>query len=437
MVNIRISTLTISSSAWGVSASSFPDNPTVMSGAQITWGGDSCLDHPEPTRCLLSLWVPRGKEAWIPALGDEVRLNGGAGTPVRLFTGKVEEVKLSDDHKAHVNGKDRAIGGYRLNVIASDALAEAAKLRLSAAPWPWETVSARTQKIYDAANDYGVTFDVDTSPDAKAVSVGRRDVDALPALEAYQRTVMAMGKAAIAVDGVVQASPDLKLPKVLLLNTGTDNVLPSEITGVPNLSAGVVQDIPFTKSSTTLVNQVKVSYREATSAGGVETDRELIRNDPFSVKKNSPQERSLESDMAWVVAVGFDPSGPLVTKAENIVASQGSPQWTVNESLTLILKNITYTTAFDSLYKEATRFGQLIKISGAPGLLPQFLRVRGGTLTLGAEQSLQLDVEPVEYSAPPALTRNSLAADSVAKNYTLSQFKNLTSYDLRSIGARQ
>ncbi|WP_144659052.1 hypothetical protein [Paenarthrobacter nicotinovorans] len=348
----------------------------------------------------------------------------------------MEEILIADDHMSHVPGGTRAVGGYKLNVMASDALAEAGKLRLSAEPWLWESVSSRTQRINDASSDYGVQFKVDNSPDAKAVSVGRRDVDSLPALEAYQKTVMAMGKPAIAVDGVVQASPDLKLPKVLLLDAGTDDVKPSEITGVPDLSAGAIVDVPFVKSSTTLVNQVKVSYREALTPGGEEIEYEFVRSDQYSVRKNSPQERSLESDMAWAVSVGFTPAGPLVTKAENIIASQGSPQWTVNETLSLVLKNITYTPAFDLLYTEEFRFGQLIKISGAPGLLPQFLRVRGGSLTLGAEQSLELEVEPVEYSAPPALTRNSLAADPVASAYKVSQFKTMTSQDLRAIGAR-
>ena len=85
---------------------SYPFFPTVMSGVDIQWGASSCIEHPDPSRAQLSLWIPKTHEGWLPELGDVVTVSGlyndspTSTNFVSMFAGKIESVKLQDDHKA-------------------------------------------------------------------------------------------------------------------------------------------------------------------------------------------------------------------------------------------------------------------------------------------------------------------------------------------------
>jgi hypothetical protein len=103
MVNIKVSDLTIGTHRFNQNKASYPSLPTVFSGVEITWGAESCIEHSEPTRAQLSLWVPKTHAECIPELGDVVTVKGGAEvsgsvSPVSIFTGKVESVTVQDDH---------------------------------------------------------------------------------------------------------------------------------------------------------------------------------------------------------------------------------------------------------------------------------------------------------------------------------------------------
>jgi hypothetical protein len=108
----------------------------------------------------------------------------------------------------------------------------------------------------------------------------------------------------------------------------------------------------------------------------------------------------------------------------------------MSNALSLVLSKVPAQEAIYSLLKEDTRFGSLLKITNGPELVFPYMRVRGGKIVLGEEPVLEFDLEPVEYSAPIPLSGATLAADYVASNYRIKNFKTLTAHDLRTIGVR-
>lgn len=392
MVNLKVTALTIAGRRFNTSKVDYPSRPTVYSGAEVTWGAGSGIEHPEPSRAALSLWIPKSHENYIPNLGDEVSIRGGAevaGTvttndTVDIFTGKVESVKVQDDHipfegyvapttiqhvsavtnsasgtdavaagwtltyvpnnvstslapytsinsgvftvkkpagaatspyyiytptvpvasdkkivishgvpnsriytfQTRANGTNvltdysqftdkygnltimpepetthfrfgwaanfvadtaesgqitATVGpfsalqegpntvatdpsGYRVNLVASDALAEGGRLRLSSEPWAATNVQGRVWQVSEAAKAAGVQFaDYVTTDQGAADTTGvyviPRDVDSAPALEVYQKAVMAAGLTVISAKNIIQPSVKLKLPRVLSMDS--------------------------------------------------------------------------------------------------------------------------------------------------------------------------------------------------------------------------
>lgn len=385
MVKLTTTSVTIGGRSYNRDKSGYPVLPTIYSGVDIQWGAGSCIEHPDPSRATLSLWVPKTHETYLPTLGEVVQvkasLQEGPVTPgiksVTVFEGKIESVKIQDDHQSpkpvllpnstnitnlsgwtfsystgyyaqppdgprtNINssvtilGKNRfmipyqsatesfqwlwvktpkatvvagktysmhwktnyvagmysyvrwynaagvkigntilvnnnafdrfvmitapalatkvdfevsalhtptgsttpaphEIGefifnaaddmetpGYRINVTAADALAEAARLRLADTPWPFENVLNRQARIADLATRSGVKFYSGLTEEqgyyeSLGTSVRARDIDSYPALEAFQRTTMAAGHTVLSASNVVQPSINLKLPQVLL-----------------------------------------------------------------------------------------------------------------------------------------------------------------------------------------------------------------------------
>ena len=89
------------------------------------------------------------------------------------------------------------------------------------------------------------------------------------------------------------------------------------------------------------------------------------------------------------------------------------------------------------LLNESTRFGALITLNNGPNRLPKYFRAHAGRIVLaGDDTQIEFDVEPVDYSAPVPLTRNTLRGDANASYTLIGNLKNITSNNLRSIGAR-
>lgn len=71
-----------------------PWAPTAMF-TENTFGGPSLLDHPEPSRCRLMMWLPEWAEvAYMPRYGANIIGEGVVGgTTVTYFTGQVDEIR--------------------------------------------------------------------------------------------------------------------------------------------------------------------------------------------------------------------------------------------------------------------------------------------------------------------------------------------------------
>jgi hypothetical protein len=220
-VNLGLAVVVINGQYFNVFKDNYPVQPTVMGGVSISFGADSCIEHPEPTRASLPLWIPKTHLTYIPSLGQTVTINLTRADPLPapfvstpVFNGRIESIELEDDH-------DPA-GGYKLRVVAADTLAQAAKERLSDIPWPYETVANRLSRIAVLASNSGVQFaPTSTNGDYALEStsldsqVTPRDTDSFPALEAFQRAAMAIGATVGSIGGVVRPNNKLELPAVL------------------------------------------------------------------------------------------------------------------------------------------------------------------------------------------------------------------------------
>ena len=71
-----------------------PWAPTVMH-TENTFGGPSLLDHPEPSRCRLMMWLPEwAEDAYMPRAGATMICDADVnGTTVTYFTGQVDEIR--------------------------------------------------------------------------------------------------------------------------------------------------------------------------------------------------------------------------------------------------------------------------------------------------------------------------------------------------------
>jgi hypothetical protein len=651
MVNLFTHEVTIGGRSYNKGKSGYPALPTVFSGVEVTWGAPSCIEHPEPSRAVISLWVPKTHESFIPTLGEVVSVKAGVVEPwgagngqyaASVFAGKVESVKIKDDHKPN--------GGYRINVVAADALAEAARLRLSDSPWPFETAASRQTRIAELASKNGVVFQPGNTieqgfTEAVYTDVRPRDVDSFPALEAFQRTTMAAGHTVISSGNVVQPSVKLKLPQVLSADTsasttkyafdasgagrhtmtvngvltrtnwasnasGDDstlgyfaiagtggtatlgnyfvqkhgrfavgaewtasatggyqsfgyqqasvtgasasrvsagiwvrstvaksvkmnlillsgptptqvgtkqsaivslakdtwtwikvdgatataaydridvriepqsnmlagerlhidgvliektatagtyfdrytldslaNIVPTETSSLVHIDSSAIVDDVFELDTTKVVNEIKIDMTRFIGSVGepgweqkdsANPEFDQIFTDEVGTRKTTPQTRSIVTDWAIRDAYLDDllPNSVMVTKGKLLLSGQSKAQWRLSQAMSLVLRELPAQESINNLIHEVSRFGSLIAIDNGPALLPKYMRVRGGRIVLGEETQIELELEPVEYSAPVPLTKNSLNGDPIASYFKIQNFKTLSANDLRTIGAR-
>jgi hypothetical protein len=219
------------------------------------------------------------------------------------------------------------------------------------------------------------------------------------------------------------------------------NVVAIERSGVPAFDASAIVDDVFEIDTSKVVNDIKVEFKTAVGAYTATfeyVDNDQVFTDEEGSRKTTPQSRSIDTDWAMRevdMELGI-PTSVMVTKGQLLLHGQSEPQWRMSNALSLVLSKVPAQEAIYSLLKEDTRFGSLLKITNGPELVFPYMRVRGGKIVLGEEPVLEFDLEPVEYSAPIPLSGATLAADYVASNYRIKNFKTLTAHDLRTIGVR-
>jgi hypothetical protein len=217
------------------------------------------------------------------------------------------------------------------------------------------------------------------------------------------------------------------------------NVLISDITvgptndPLPLFPASAIVDDVFEIDTTEVINQIKVDYISYENSEYTEKSTNV---DQFKggLAKSTPQQRTLSTEMLTYdnnIGTQF-----IYHKAERLLAAQSLPQYRLSDGVKAVLSALPEQVSLKYLLDEATRFGHLIKLSGQPNMLRPYFRVKAGRILLGETTEMEFEIEPVEYSAPTPLSKNTLAADDTAYKLRLQNLKTLTANDLRSIGAR-
>lgn len=355
--------------------------------------------------------------------------------------------------------------GWRVNISASDAVAAAGRLRLGDVPWPSEGGMARLSRIATLANPSGVEFfdpgytladGVYTMPENSGedvmanVLVRARDVDSVNALEVYQNTAMSAGLTVGSVDNKVTTNNALLLPQVLNKSVSAAYVeeLTSEYTGrpVPVIPSDAIVDSSFTLDATETVNQVKIEYfvREGSlwTSEYLAVSEQTMTKDALKDSFSTPVARTLSTENQ--VNTPFSPAPPNMLDTVNAVwvrakaalSAQSVPHWKLTESLSIILRELPDSAGLLDLIEESGRFGQLIRIDGVPEQIGRYQRIRGGRILFAENPELEFEIEPVDYSGPTPLSKNTAYADTITRTVKVRDMKTISAKDLRSIGAR-
>ncbi len=168
MVNLKAERVTIGNKGFNSTKAGYPSFPTVYSGIEINFGAESCLEHPEASTATLSLWVPKTHEAFLPKLGDEVKILAsiGASSKAGVFTGSVDQVKLWDNRET-LSGFDPE--PFRGPIVFNTSSAVASDWQLS-----YNYSKTQTRAVPEANKAVGAdgTLTVTLPDDAVADSTG-------------------------------------------------------------------------------------------------------------------------------------------------------------------------------------------------------------------------------------------------------------------------
>lgn len=71
--------------------------PTAFSGAQVSYGGESCADNPDAGALAGRVFIPAQHAAFYPSLADQAALRATInGEDMRIFAGQVDELSIKD-----------------------------------------------------------------------------------------------------------------------------------------------------------------------------------------------------------------------------------------------------------------------------------------------------------------------------------------------------
>lgn len=359
-----------------------------------------------------------------------------------------------------------SVPGYRVNIQCSDAVAAAGRLRIGTEPWASTILTKRLSDIAQLAQPSGVKFldpylgdnlyGVPTNrggDEMLGITVRARDVDSVSALEVYQNTTMSGGNTVGSINNRVTPNFKLLMPRVLDKDA-TGVAIIEEVTSkytdqpIPVIPVGAIVDDTFTLDTTETISQVKLEYFVRKGTGWTSEHLAIAEaNMTLDTKANkfaAPVTRGLKTESqvedpySSLQAPKMDSANSVIIKARGLLAGQSVPRWRLSNGLSIVLKELPYMTGLQDLIDETGRFGQLVRIDGVPEHIESYQRIRAGRIVLGEQASLDFELEPVDYSAPTALTRNTAFADGSTAVIKIGDLQNsgITSNDLRSIGAR-
>lgn len=97
MVTIQEAALTIAGGTYNPGKPAAFILPTAFSGLTVSYGGDSCADHPGPGSISGRVFIPEQHAAFHPRIADPVHLRATInGDDMRMFYGTVDEIVIED-----------------------------------------------------------------------------------------------------------------------------------------------------------------------------------------------------------------------------------------------------------------------------------------------------------------------------------------------------
>ncbi len=450
MVNLGKRRVIIDGKTWRGDKGNYPYEPVIYSGVKISFGGDSCSDHPEPSTASLSMWLPKDHASWLPKLGQSVKVEvkspGRYELYYSFFYGVIDSVKLVNGVLTDDQGVE--VPGYRLNISCSDLLAVAGRSRVGAKPWPREKIPARVANINAAASGTGVTYSAiqpfGYDPIGVNTEVRERDVDHFSPLELFQTTVRAEGCLAISAQDAIRPRLELDLPAVLVVKLG-EQVTVDRAYNVPAIPTGAIEYSAMELDATKVVDTVKVGYYAVYPNSGDYSSHEEALVLSSRTKKNDATVRSIDTDhvISRVATTDWKPVSTaalnaLGATAELALAAQRHPRWRLADGLQILLSEYDLSqgqdkTLFLSFLSEEFRFGACLYIDGETEFLDSYQRVTSGEIVLAESDELTLNTEPADYSGTAAMTIGALTGQSASRTIHIGQLKSITADSTRLV----
>lgn len=353
-------------------------------------------------------------------------------------------LRLADPVIVDMSG-GRDVKGRFVQVDASDFLAPAGRMRIGDKPFPMEYPGARWNKIRSllrnsdipmkSSNMYlpGGALIAGSSTmnwfgGATGVSAYVRplDVDSRSALEVMQRTAMAAGGAVVTstrngLDYQLRATPFKTLTA-----PGSGNVVLVSNPDVSVMPSSVVEEVPRTLSTASVVNQVEWDIAQPDGSGGVTEAVGLVSADA-SIGKSGPSPIKLVSD-AYREA-----SNQMVTlqyRAMNLLRSE--PVWTFDDAV-----EVTDLSAVPMLARALdprTRHGHAVLITGGrPGDVGDQWRVRAGSFTVGEDAPVLLQLDPADWLPDLGASYLDLWQMRVSPRVSFTHMGSLTFADMMEV----
>lgn len=321
--------------------------------------------------------------------------------------GRDRVIRVVDPAIVDVSGS-RNVKGRFVQVDASDFLAPAGRMRIGDKPFPKEEPHSRWNKVRNLLreNDMPIvasdtlvaskklqagvtTYAILEKPGGTSPLVKPLDIDSRSALDVLQRTSLAAGGAVVIS---TQNGLGFQLRATPFRTLKATNGVVSFIDGptVTRLPSRVVEEVPRTLSTQSIINQVEWDVAQPDGAGGV-TETSEIYSDTESVARSGPAPLKLQSD-AYRDAPNMNVV--LAYRASNLLRSEAV--WTFDSPVTITDDTQARNLAW--ALNPKTRHGHAVLIQGyRPSDVGEEWRVRGGSFTVGEEDSISLELDPAEW----------------------------------------
>lgn len=353
-------------------------------------------------------------------------------------------LRLADPVIVDMTGGKKVKGRF-VQIDASDFLAPAGRMRIGDTPFPMEFPGARWNKVRTLlrANDLPMKAS-SLYNESGALSAGSStmnwfggatgvsayvkplDIDSRSALEVLQRTAMAAGGATVTstkygLDYQLRATPFSTLSEDGLGNYG---ISMGNVTIIP---AHLVEEVPRTLSSESIVNQVEWDIAQPDGEGGVAETVGLVAAKE-SISKSGPSPLKLVSD---AYREGTNQIVTLQYRAMNLLRTE--PVWTFDEPVEITdISEVPHRAHW--LLDPTTRHGHAVWIPGTrPDDVGATWRVRAGSFTVGEDAPVMLQLDPADWLPDLGMSYQDIWVMRASPRITFANMGTVTFDDMMEV----